>query len=138
MKLDKQGGRNSRQGRREKPRSGKGFNWIVRICCLCVLIRGLQNLEASLKGFNCCGAKLRLWCADSRFAKPRSFLRGRTSCHFLHRAKSNQKARQRFANLWTPGTIQIAGRYVIVAKTSDIHQVTGFAKSCNFAECRRQ
>ena len=34
----------------------------------------MQNLEASLKGFNCCGAKLRLRCADSRFAKPRSFL----------------------------------------------------------------
>ena len=30
----------------------------------------------------------------------------RTSCHFLHCAKSNQKAHQRFANLWTPGTIQ--------------------------------
>ena len=58
------------------------------------LIRGLQNLEASFgKGFNCYGAKLRLRCADSRFAKPRGFLRGRTGCHFLHRAKSNQKAR---------------------------------------------
>ena len=29
-----------------------------------------------------------------------------TDCHFLHCAKSNQKAHQRFANLWTPGTIQ--------------------------------
>ena len=33
-----------------------------------MLIQGLQNLEAPLKGFNCCGAKLRLWCAGSRFA----------------------------------------------------------------------
>ena len=65
----------------------------VRSCCFGVLIRGLENLEASLKGFNCCSAKLRLRCADSRFAKPRGFLRGRTRCHFLHRAKSNQKAR---------------------------------------------
>ena len=56
----------------------------------------------------------------------------RTDCHFLHRAKSNQKARQRFANLWTPGTIQIAGRYVIVAKTTGVHQVTGFAKTASF------
>ena len=40
---------------------------------MCVLFRGLRNLEASLKGFNCCGAKLRLRRADSRFAKPRSF-----------------------------------------------------------------
>ena len=35
-------------------------------------------------------------------------------------------------------TIQIAGRTVIVTKTTGIHQVTGFAKSCNFAGYRRQ
>ena len=46
------------------------------MCYLCALIRGLQNLESSfIKGFNCCGAKLRLWCAASRFAEPRSFLK---------------------------------------------------------------
>ena len=56
----------------------KGFNWVVQICCLCALIRGLQNLEAPFgKGFNCCGAKLRLRCADSRFAKPWKFPKGR-------------------------------------------------------------
>ena len=59
--------------RKVTPRAAKGFNWIVRIYCLCALVRGLQNLEASLKGFNCCGAKLPLRCADSRFAEPRSF-----------------------------------------------------------------
>ena len=33
------------------PKGGKkGVNWIVRICCLCALIRGLQNLGASCKG----------------------------------------------------------------------------------------
>ena len=52
--------------------------------------------------------------------------------------KKNQKAHQRFANLWTPGTIQIAGRYGVFAKMTGNHQVTGFAKSCNFAEYRRQ
>ena len=26
------------------PRAAKGFNWIVRGCCFCALIRGLQNL----------------------------------------------------------------------------------------------
>ena len=62
------------------PRAAKGFNWIVRDCCFCALIRGLQNLGAPRKG--------------TRF------------CYFLRRAKSNAKARQRFANLWTPGTIQ--------------------------------
>ena len=128
------------------------------------LIRGLENLEAPLvKGFNFVSAKSLLGRAESRFGKPRSFLRGRTACHFLRRAKSNQKAHgvcrpgrdtaakrqkdlilfvrsrhcgelnrglenlelpdretdlffslvrkergvpQRFANLWTPGTIQ--------------------------------
>ena len=35
-------------------------------------------------------------------------------------------------------TIQIAGRYVILAEITGNHQVTGFAKSCNFAGYRRQ
>ena len=48
--------------------AAEGFNWIVRICCFCVLIRGLENLGTPLKGFNCCGAKLLSLCADSRFA----------------------------------------------------------------------
>ena len=46
--------------------------------------------------------------------------------------KKNQKARQRFANLWTPGTIQIAGRYGVFAKMTGVHQVTGYAESYNF------
>ena len=62
----------STKSRFTKPRNfSKGFNWIVRNCCFCVLIQGLKNLETPLKGFNCCGAKLRLRCADSRFAEPR-------------------------------------------------------------------
>ena len=122
----------------KKPRSGKGFNWIAQSCYLCALIRGLENLESPLKGFNCCGAKLRLRWADSRFAEPRSFLqKGRFYVLFAS-CKKNQKARQRFANLWTPGTIQIAGRYGVFAKMTGNHQVTGFAKSCNFAGYRRQ
>ena len=44
----------------------------MRSCHCGMLIRGLQNLEASfIKGFNCCGAKLRLRWAGSRFCKPR-------------------------------------------------------------------
>ena len=105
----------------------------MRIGCLCVLLRGLQNLEASFgKGFNCCGAKLRLRCADSRFAKPRSFLRKeRFSCFSL--VRKEPKVHQRFANLWTPGTIQIAGRYMVVVKVTGFHQVTGNAEICNFS-----
>ena len=44
-------------------------------------------------------------CADSRFGKPRNFLqRERFSCFSL--VRKEPKAHQRFANLWTPGTIQ--------------------------------
>ena len=58
------------------------------------LNRGLQNLDSFFeKGFNFVSAKSLLGRAESRFGKPRSFLRGRTACHFLRRAKSNQKAR---------------------------------------------
>ena len=46
--------------------------------------------------------------------------------------KKNQKAHQRFANLWTPGTIQIAGRYGVFAKMTGNHQVTGYAENYIF------
>ena len=70
------------------------------------LNRGLQNLGASFgKGFNCYGAKMSLRWADSRFAKPRNFLRkGRFSYFSL--VRKEPKVHQRFTNLWTPGTIQ--------------------------------
>ena len=84
------------------------------------------------EGFNCCGAKLRLQCADSRFAKPRNSLRRGRFYVLFASCKKNQKARQRFANLWTPGTIQIAGRQGVFAKTTGVHQVTGFAKTASF------
>ena len=70
--------------------------------------------------------------ADSRFGKPRcSLQRGRFYILFAS-CKKNQKARQRFANLWTPGTIQIAGRYGVFAKVTGVHQVTGYAENCIF------
>ena len=98
----------------------------------CALLRGLQNLEAPFgKGFNCCGAKLRLWCADLRFAKPRNFLR-RERFWYFSRVRKVPKVHQRFANLWTPGTIQIAGRYGVFAKVTGVHQVTGNAENSSF------
>ena len=84
-----------------------------------------------MKGFNCCGAKLRLRCADSRFAEPRSFLR-KERCSYFSRVRKVPKVHQRFANLWTPGTIQIAGRYVFEAKITGIHQVPGYAENYIF------
>ena len=78
----------------------------AKLPAMCRYFEVCKTSKLSEKGFNCCGAKLRLWCADSRFAEPRNFLqRGRFYVLFAS-CKKNQKARQRFANLWTPGTIQ--------------------------------
>ena len=94
-----------RPGRDTAVRRKKDLIYFVRGCCLCVLIRGLQNLETPCKGFNCCGAKMSLRWADSRFAKPRHSLRkGRFSCFSL--VRKERGVHQRFANLWTPGSIQ--------------------------------
>ena len=113
---------------KEPPRAAKGFNWIVRICCLCALIRGLQNLESPLKGFNCCGAKLRLQCADTRFAKPRISLQRERVVTFCVVQKVTKKHTGR-----SPATsIQIAGRYVIFSEMTGVHQVTGYAENCIF------
>ncbi|MGI6196379.1 MAG: hypothetical protein ACOYIO_04785 [Eubacteriales bacterium] len=128
--------KNSRQGHRRKAEKtaacgGKRIKLDCAKLLFCALIRGLQNLEASLRGFNCCGAKLRLRWAGSKFAKPRNFLRKERFSYFS-RVRKVPKVHQRFANLWTPGTIQIAGRTVIVAKVTGVHQVTGYAKNCIF------
>ena len=113
---------------KEPPRAAKGFNWIVRDCCLCALIRGLQNLESPLKGFNCCGAKLRLQCADARFAKPRISLQRERVVTFCVVQKVTKKHTGR-----SPATsIQIAGRQDVFAKVTGFHQVTGYAENCIF------
>ena len=77
----------------------------MRSCHCDALIRGLQNLGNSRKGD---GFILFALC------------------------KKNQKAHQRFANLWTPGTIQIAGRYELFAEMSGVHQVPGYAENYIF------
>ena len=89
-------------------------------------------LPQAAKGFNFIYAKVYCLCAALRFAEPRNSLKkvlivAVRSCHCggLNRGlqnlgssrkgdgfilfalcKKNQKAHQRFANLWTPGTIQ--------------------------------
>ena len=67
-----------------------------------------------------------------------SKLPGKGTGLFFSRVRKEPKVHQRFANLWTPGTIQIAGRYIFEAKATGVYQVTGYAKSCNFAGYRRQ
>ena len=113
------------------PLAAKDLSLLVGSCCFVRCFEVCRTSELPEEGFNCCGAKLRLRCAESRFAKPRcSLQRERFSCFSL--VRKEPKVHQRFANLWTPGTIQIAGRQGVFAKTTGVHQVTGFAKTASF------
>ena len=100
---------------RQTVRFQRDFIWVVGVCYLCVLVRGLQNLEAPFgKGFNFVSAKLPLRRAESRFAEPRTSRKG--TVLFFSLVRKEPKVPQRFANLWTPGTIQISARFVILAE----------------------
>ena len=66
---------------------------------------GERSRRKAAKGFNFVSAKPLLRRAESRFAKPRSSLRGRTDL-FFSLVRKEWGVPQRFANLWTPGTIQ--------------------------------
>ena len=101
----------------------------MRGCCFCALIRGLQNLEAPFgKGFNLFCARLLFVCAVPRFEKPRSFPERKRVVTFC----IVQKVTKKHAGLRPATSIQIAGRTVIVAKVTGVHQVTGYAKNCIF------
>ena len=83
---------------------------LVRICRLCVLLRGLQNLELPER---------------------------ETDWYFLRRAKSTAKTRRGLRPSGLPGTIQISARYEIFADMTGVHQVTGGAGERNFFGYRR-
>ena len=93
--------------------------------------------------------------AESRFAKPRSFLKKvlivavrSCSCGALIRGLQNleapcegergvtfcvvQKVTKKHAGLRPATSIQIAGRYGVFAKTTGIHQVTDNAENSSF------
>ena len=97
-------------GRRKSTRSGKEFNWVC--------------------------AKLSFGCAESRFVEPRSSLRGCTDL-FFSLVRKERGVPQRFANLWTPGTIQISARFKILAKMTGHHHVTGRTGDCKVSGYRR-
>ena len=109
----------------------------AKICCGSNRKRSPRAEERpqSGKGFNFVSGKLLFGWAESRFAKPRTS-RKETDLFFLL-VRKERGVPQRFANLWTPGTIQISARYMIVAKVTGIHQVTGNTGNCNFAAYRR-
>ena len=81
----------SRQGHCRE--AAKGFNFVSAKPPLRRAESRFEKPRKVSKGFNFVCAKLLLQRVESRFAEPRFFLRGRTDCHFLRRAKSNQKAR---------------------------------------------
>ena len=85
----------------EMPRSGKDLIWFVRSYCLCALIRDLQNLESSRKG----------------------------TVLFFSLVRKEPKVHQRSADLWTPGTVQIAGRNGVFTEMTGFRQVTNFAET---------
>ena len=87
------------------PRSGKGFNWAsAKFWFECADSRFAEPRRVS-KGFNFVSAWSLFGGADSRFGKPRISLQGRTDL-FFSLVRKERGVPQRFANLWTPGTIQ--------------------------------
>ena len=47
---------------------------------------------------------------------------------FFSLVRKERGVHQRSADLWAPGTVQIAGRYGIVDRMTGFYQVTGFAE----------
>ena len=107
------------------------------MCYLCALIRGLQNL-----GTPCEGERVVTFCIVQKVTKKHA-----RTCKKLPVASfcaSETAETGRIANGREQGdhvsrsrrspatSIQIAGRYVIVAKTTGIHQVPGYAENYIF------
>ena len=89
-----------------------------------------------LEGFNFVCAKPPLRRAESRFAKPRNSLH-RETVLFFSLVRKERGVPQRFANLWTPGTIQISARYITFAEMTGVHHVTGRAGNRKVSGYRR-
>ena len=129
-------GKGCRQGRRKSTRSvpsrqGQTFRRKVTKAA-----RPPKKRPQGGKGFNWVSAKSLLGCADSRFAKPRKFPERETDL-FFSLVRKEPKVPQRFANLWTPGTIQISARFKIFAKMTGHHHVTGRTGNRNLSGYRR-
>ena len=116
--------------------SGKGFNWAsAKFWFECADSRFAEPRRVS-KGFNFVSAWSLFGGADSRFGKPRISLQGRTDL-FFSLVRKERGVPQRFANLWTPGTIQISARFIIFAEVTGVHHVPGRAGHCKLSGYRR-
>ncbi len=142
----------------------RDFRWLVRICCLGELIRGLQNLESPfekvlilfVRSRHCGELNRGLQNLDSPFGKVLILFVGSRHCGELLRGLQNlgtfrkgnglvlfaackkyRKNTPRVANLWTPGTIQISARYMAFAKVTGHHHVTGRSENRKVSGYRR-
>ena len=78
---------------------------LCEVVVLCADSRFAEPRSSFWEGFNFVRAKPPLRRAESRFAKPRNFPE-RETVLFFSLVRKEPKVPQRFANLWTPGTIQ--------------------------------
>ena len=86
--------------------AAKGFNWIVRSCCFVRCFEVCKTPKLPL-GKVLIGAVRRCHCGELiRGLQYLGASRKGNGFILFALCKKNQKAHQRFANLWTPGTIQ--------------------------------
>ena len=126
----------SPQGGGEAAERQKDLIGFVRSFCLCSLIRGSQNLDSPF------GKVLILLvgsrhCGELNRGLENLGLSERETVLFFSLVRKEPKVPQRFANLWTPGTIQISARYEIFAKMTGHHHVTGRTGDCKLSGYRR-
>ena len=105
-------------------------------CCLGGLIRGLENLEAPFGKVLILLVRSR-HCGELNRGSQNLELPERETDLFFSLVRKEPKVPQRFANLWTPGTIQISARFVIFAEMTGVHHVTGRAGHCKVSGYRR-
>ena len=84
---------------------GKDLILFVRSCCLGGLIRGLQNLESPLEKVLILLVRSR-HCGELNRGSQNLEAPYEGTILFFSLVRKEPKVHQRFANLWTPGTIQ--------------------------------
>ena len=102
----------SRKGHRRK--AAKDLILLVRSCCLGGLIRGLENLEALFGKVLILLVRSR-HCGELNRGLQNLELSRKGTILFFSLVRKEPKVPQRFANLWTPGTIQISARYEVLS-----------------------
>ena len=108
----------------------------MRSRCLGGLFRGLENLEAPFGKVLILLVRSR-HCGELNRGSQNLELPERETDLFFSLVRKEWGVPQRFANLWTPETIQISARFVIFAEVVGHHQVTGRTGNCKLPGYRR-